>query len=1065
MKITEFSLNHRIAVFFIMFAVALGGVISYATLPRESAPDVKVPLITVAVPWSEASPVDIESSVTIPLEREIENLKGVKQVNSTSSEGVSITLIEFTPDVDVEQALQRVREKVDIAKTEFPDDVEDETVTELSFSEFPIMTITLSGADIPVLQKVAESIEDKVEQIPGVLDASIAGGIEEQIEIELDPEKLEAYKLPVDAIISRLRGENVDISAGGIDTGSLKPTVRLPGEFKTPEDVASLIVYEVDGVPIYMRDVATAKLSFKDATSYARRDGKPSVTISISKRAGANIIHIAKMIRYGLNKEKHLFPSGVEYDILVDESEAIEIMVADLENNILSGLILVLLVILLALGTRNAFFVALAIPFSMGLSFIVLQSLGVTLNMVVLFGLILANGMLVDNAIVIIENIYRHMGLGKSPFKAALEATSEVAWPVIAATATTVGAFGPMIFWPGMMGEFMRYIPITVIVTLISSLFVALVISPVIAATFMRVTGAKPTIVQSKFGGFGKRFLDMYERTLRIALRYPKTLLGLSLLSLIVTGGIYSLFDKGSEMFPEVEPKLAFIKIKTPEGTSLQRTDAIAKVVESRLPERRDLLKGIETTIGGIGAGDPMSGGADATHIARVTLSFKDFAERVGSPTDYLDEVRELISDIPGAEFEVQEMAMGPPTSAPINIEVAVDDETKLVETAKKIRRMVESVEGCIDVRDNITTGKPELRIKLNRQRAALLGLNTQWTGNYVKMLIGGRRIGGYDTGNDENDIIVRLPQDRRGDPVLLDEIRISTSDGRSVPLSTIATWEYVGGSGTIKRKNSRQILTVSANLVDGVMAEDIIKIIETKIEADRSSMPAGFRADFTGEQEDKKEAMAFLSKAFMIALVIISLILVLQFNSIAQSSIILGSVLLSLIGVIVSLIILQQPFGIIMTGVAIVALAGVVVNNAIVMIDYTNYLKKQGQPLFEAVVQAGRTRLRPVLLTAITTTLSLAPMAMQVNVDFRSLLVGDFGKFGIVVGGEGSAMWAPLATAVMFGLMIATVLTLVVVPAAYVLTAQWGDKAGEIYNRLLGRIDEPQKTSDELGD
>lgn len=1062
MKITEFSLNHRIAVFFIMFAVALGGAISYATLPRESAPDVKVPLITVAVPWPEASPVDVESSITVPLERQIENLKGVKKVESTSAEGISITLIEFTPEVDVEQALQRVREKVDIAKIEFPADVEDETVKELSFSEFPIMTITLYGADIAVLQKVAESIEDKVEQIPGVLDASIAGGVEEQIEIILNPEKLEAYKLPVDAIVSQLRGENIDVSAGGIDTGSMKPTVRIPGEFKKAEDLESLIVYEVDGKPVFLRDVATAKFSFKDATSYARRDGNPSVTINISKRAGANIIHIADMIKYGLNKEEQHFPSGVEYDILVDESDKIKIMVADLENNILTGLILVLLVILLALGLRNALFVALAIPFSMGISFVVLQAMGVTLNMVVLFGLILANGMLVDNAIVIIENIYRHMGMGKSPIKASLEATNEVAWPVIAATATTVGAFGPMVFWPGLMGQFMRYIPITVIVTLISSLFVALVINPVVAATFMRLTGTKQTFMQRKFGGAGNSFLDFYERSLRVALRYPKALLGVSLLALFVTAGVYSLFDKGVEMFPDVEPKLAFINIKAPEGTSLERTDALAKVVEDRLPPATELIKGVETTVGGIGAGDPMAGGADATHIARVTLSFWDMAERTGSPTEYLDNVRELIADIPGAEFEVKKMAMGPPTGAPINIEVAVNDETKLVETAKKIRRIVEGIDGCIDIRDNITTGKPELRIKLNRHRAALLGLNTQWTGNYVKMLIGGRRIGGYDTEDDENDIIVRLPQERRGDPVLLDEIRISTPDGRSVPLSTIATWEYVGGPGTIKRKDSRQILTVSANVAEGRQAAVLIAEITEKIDAVRGSMPAGFRADFTGEQEDQQEAQAFLTKAFVIAILIIFLVLVLQFNSVGQTGIILGSVMLSLIGVIVSLIVLQQPFGIIMTGVAIVALAGVVVNNAIVMIDYTNYLKSQGMQLVEAVVQAGRTRLRPVLLTAITTTMSLAPMALQVNVDFRSLLVGEFGKFGIIVGGEGSEMWAPLATAVMFGLMIATALTLMLVPAAYIITAKWGEKASEIYNRLLGRIDEPQKTSDE---
>ncbi|MHC4841578.1 MAG: efflux RND transporter permease subunit [Planctomycetota bacterium] len=1060
MKITEFSLNHRIAVFFVMFAVALSGVISYATLPRESSPDVKVPLITVAVPWPEASPLDVENSVTIPLERELENVKGVKEFESTSAEGISITLIEFNPDVSVEDALQRVREKVDIAKIEFPDDAEDETVNELSFAEFPIMIITLYGADIPVLQKVAESIEDKVEQIPGVLDVSIAGGVEEQIEIELDPEKLEAYKLPVDAIIAQLRGENVDISAGGIDTGSMKPTVRIPGEFKSPEDVESLIVYQKDGNPVYLRDVAAAKFGYKDATSYARRDGTPSVTVNISKRVGANIIDIAEMIKYGLAQEKHRFPSGVEYDVLMDASKDIKNSVADLENNILTGLILVLIVILLALGLRNALFVAVAIPFSMGISFVILQSMGVTLNMVVLFALILAQGMLVDNAIVIIENVYRHMGMGKSPYRASLDATSEVAWPVIAATATTVGAFAPMVFWPGMMGQFMRYIPITVITTLLCSLFVALVINPVVAGVFMRLSTKKPGQAAKKAAVVGGSFLAYYERFLRVALRFPKTLLALSVGALAFTIALYGVMDQGVELFPEVEPKLAFVNITAPQGTSLHRTDALAKIVESRLPNNPD-VKGVETTVGGIGAGDPMAGGADATHIARVTISFKDSEDRIGSPSDYLDEIRDLIVDLPGAEFEVQKQNMGPPTGPPINIEVGVDDEAQLVTTAKAVRRIVESTKGCIDVRDDIQSGKPELRIRINRKRAALLGLNTQWTGNFVKLLVGGRRIGGYETGDEENDIIVRLPENRRSDPALLDEIRISTPAGESVALSTIATWEYSGGPGTIRRKDGRQVLTVSANAADGMDKQKLIASITEKMEAMRGDMPEGFRADFTGEQEDMEEAGSFLLKAFLIAIATIMLVLVLQFNSISQAGIIIGSVVLSLIGVMVSLIVLQQPFGVIMTGVAIVALAGVVVNNAIVMIDYTNQLKREGRGVMDAVVEAGKTRFRPVVLTAITTTFSLLPMALKVSVDIRSLITGEFDKFGIVVGGDSSAMWAPLATAVMFGLMIATVLTLVLVPAAYLVTTRWGDKASAIYNRLLGRIDEPQVAAD----
>ena len=1047
MNVTNFSINHRVAVFVLMFGIAVLGIFSYFTLPRESSPDIKVPLVTVMVPWPQASPSDVENNITIPLERELKNLKGLTELTSTSAEGASITTCEFDPDIPVEEALQKVREKFDRAKVEFPADVEEETIEELSFSEFPIMIITLYGADVPVLERVAEELEDRMEQIPGVLDVGITGGLEPQIEIEIDPEKLEGYKLPVDQVIQTLRGENTDISAGGVDTGDVKPSVRIPGEFKTPDDVESLVVHSVDGRPIYLRDVATAKYTYKDPISYARRDGEPAVQLLVEKRAGADIIPITEMVKYGMREAKNEFPAGVDYAILTDESDNIRNMISDLENNILSGLVLVLLVIFFALGLRNALFVALAIPFSMAMSFFILQMMGLTLNMVVLFSLILAQGMLVDNAIVIIENIYRHIGLGKTPMQAAKEATQEVAWPVIAATATTVGAFFPMVFWPGIMGEFMSYLPVTVIVTLLCSLFVALVINPTIAAAFMRFKKPAESNLKKNVEGFGTQIISVYERILKAALRFPKTWLAGAFGVLVLTIVVYGMLGKAPVLFPDSEPKLAFVNITAPEGTSLEKTDALSKVVESRLPENPD-IKGIETTVGGVGAGNPMEGGADATHIARVTMSFKDQADRVGSPAQYLDDLRPLIVGLPGAEFEIKEQSMGPPTGPPVNVEVSVANETDLPEAMRKVRRIVEGVPGVIDVRDDLTLGKPELRISVDRQKAALLGLNTQWIGNFVKMLINGQRIGGYDDGSDERDIVVRLPASRRNDPTVLDEIRVSDRFGNSIPLSTVCTWDYVGGVGTIKRKDSQRILTVSANVADGYEAGVVLAEVSKRIEAEKGTMPAGFNARFTGESEDQEEAAAFLSKAFVIAMLVILFILVLQFNSTLQAGIILSSVILSTVGVMVSLIVLNQPFGIIMTGVGIIALAGVVVNNAIVMIDYINQLRTlHGLPLYDAIVEAGKTRLRPVMLTAITTTLGLLPMALQFSFDFR--------KLTFVVGGESSVWWAPLATAVIFGLMIATVLTLVLVPAAYLVTAGWTDRFRKFSKKLLGSPDE----------
>lgn len=1043
MIITNFSIAHRVAVVILAIGIAVMGAMAYITTPRESTPDIKVPLVTIAVPLPEASPEDVENGITIPLERQLKNLKGLKKLTSVSVEGMSITTAEFTPDIKVEDALQKVREKFDVAKVDFPSDAEDETISELSFSEFPIMIVTLYGAEVPLLQKVAERLEDKIEELPGVLDVKIAGGVEPQIEIIVDPEKLEAYQLPVNSLIAQLKGENINVSAGGVDTGTVKPSVRIPGEFKTAEDVQSLVVYNVEGRPVYLRDVATARLSYKDSVSYARRDGKPAVSVLIEKRVGANIIDITDMIKYGLAQAKAEFPTGVEYAILQDQSEQIRTMVADLENNILTGLLLVLIVVFLGMGLRQALLVALALPLSLGLSFVVLSSMGYTMNMVVLFSLVLAQGMLVDNAIVIVENIYRHMGMGKPPIRASKEAVKEVAWPVIASTVTTLCAFGPMVFWPGIMGEFMSFLPVTVIITLVSSLFVALVINPTLSSMFLRLrkqTAKSPTQLRVEAGG--KAVLDNYERVLRRALKWPKLLLAGGFAALIGTIVLYAAMGHGMELFPQAEPKLAFVNITAPEGTSLDQTDRIARVIESRLPDYED-LKGIETTVGGIGSADPMAGGAEATHIGRINLSFKDEADRIGSPKKYLDDLVPLLADIPGAEIEIKRQNMGPPTGAPINIEITCEDENDFAASVAQVRHIVEKVDGITNLRDDLRTGKPELRIKVDRQKAALLGLNSQWIGNFVKMLINGQRIGGYDDAQDERDIVVRLPLDRRNDPTVLENIRISDAMGNAIPLSTVCTWDYVGGPGTVRRKDGLRIHTVSADVREGFLADNVLKDVAKAIDAEKGSFPAGFNARYTGENEDKQEAINFLFKAFLWALLLILLVLVLQFNSLLQTGIIMSSVIMSLMGVMISLIVLAQPFGVIMTGVAVVALAGVVVNNAIILIDYTNQLRRGGLGLTDAIATAGRTRLRPVMLTAITTALGLLPTALHVSFDFR--------KFEVVVGGESAAWWGPLATALVFGLMIATFLTLVLVPCAYLVTAKWADwmgrKAGGLFN------------------
>ncbi|MCC6575288.1 MAG: efflux RND transporter permease subunit [Planctomycetes bacterium] len=1055
MPLTNFSTRHRIAVFVLMFFVTAMGAMSYMFLPRESFPDIKMPLVTVVVPLPEASPADVENGITIPLERQLKNLKGLDKLTSVSVEGASISTIQFESNVQVEDALQRTREKFNVAKSEFPDDAEDETIQELSFSEFPVLVISLYGAPVSVLQPIAEKLEDALEQAPGVLSANIAGSLEPEIQIDVDPERLTSFKLPVNNLIATLSGENVDTSAGGVDTGHVKPSVRVPGEFKTADDVNGLIVFkDANGKPVYLRDVATAKRSYKEPLSYARHNGKPAVSLSVVKRTGANILVMTAVCKEILRQAKEQFPSGVGYEIIVDNSTQIRNMVSDLENNVLSALVLVVLVIFLAMGLRNALMVSLAIPFSMLISFVVIQWMGMTLNMMVLFSLVLAQGMLVDNAIVTVENIYRHMSMGKKALKAALDGTREIAWPITTSTMTTLAAFAPMIFWPGMVGEFMRFLPICVIIVLTCSLFVALVINPVMAVTFMRVSRYGEGGLMAKWGGAGHMFLNAYEKFLRKCLSWPKLTTAAGIGALFGTFMLFGAANPGVEFFPPIEPVLAEINITAPVGTSIEQTDRIARVIESRLPPTED-LKGIETTVGGGGTANPFENGADATHLANITLAFKEYENRKGKPTDYLNSLYTLFEDIPGADIEIKRQQGGPPTGPPVNIEISVENEADLADATRKVRDIVATIPGIKDLRDDYRIGKPELRVRIDRQKAAMLGLTSQVIGSFVKMLINGRRIGGYDEGNEERDIVVRLPAERRNDPTVFDTIRISDLFGNPIPLSTVASLQYRGGAGTIRRVDAKRVATVSSNVQDGMDANVVRKAVAEAIGRDASVMPQGFSYALTGENEEQQKAGMFLMQAFMVAMGLVFLIIIAQFNSFTQSMIIMGSVIMSLIGVLISLLVCGQRFGIIMTGIGVISLGGVVVNNAIVLIDYANQLVREGHSVTEAAVIAGRTRMRPVLLTAITTLLGLLPMAVGISFDFF--------KFQWIVGGDSVQWWKPMATAVIFGLGVATILTTVYVPTLYVVSASVGRFTARVFAFLVNKdvgdgVDDPRK-------
>jgi len=1032
MLISNAAIRQRSTVFALMLIIVLVGIYSYIVLPRESTPDITIPYVLVVTPYEGVASSDIESLITNPIERKLRGLKNVEEIRSVSAEGSSMITVEFIPDVDIDDAIQWVRDKVDQAKGDLPDDLEsDPQILEINLSEFPVMMVAVSG-DVPetVLKGTAEELEEHIEEIPGVLDVVLTGGREHQVRVEIDPDRLAAYRISFNEVVAAVARENVNIPGGSIDIGQGKYLLRIPGEFTEPSQIDNLVMVVRDGKPIYYKDLATAEFTFEDATSYARLDSKPSVTLAVKKRTGENIIEVTDRVFALLEYAKPLLPEGVELSVTLNQSKDIRRMVSELENNILTGLILVVSVLFLFLGLRNSLFVAMAIPFSMLMSFVIIQALGMTLNMVVLFSLILALGMLVDNAIVIVENIYRHMQEGKSRVESAKTAASEVGWPIISSTITTLCAFFPMIFWPGIMGEFMKYLPMTLIITLSSSLFVALVINPTVCATLMRV---KPGEVQPDVER--TRIVRMYRATLEWALSHQGATIGLAVLLLFLIAGIYGGMVGakilGVELFPDTEPNRAFVEVKAPEGTSLDTTDSYVHRVEEVVAPEQDVKYAI-AEVGVAPSGESGSGNGTPSHIGKVSLEFVERKERHESSNDVLERVREGLTGFTGAEIKVEKEKNGPPTGPPVSIEVSGEQVVVLESLVAQVRERIKGIEGLVDLKDDFSRAKPEIRVLVDREKATLLGLSTADISVLVKAAISGSKMGVYRQGKDEYDIVVRLPEERRRNIADIESLLIPTNSGAPVPLTTVAKLELGTGFGSIRHIDQKRVVTISGNTV-GRNSNEVLADVQAGLA--NLDIPAGYRINYSGEQEEQQKATAFLEKAFLVAIFLIMLVLITQFNSVSQTFIVMTSVVLSLSGVFLGLILTLTNFGIIMTGIGVISLAGVVVNNAIVLIDYINQLRRGGMELYDALVRAGLIRFRPVMLTAMTTILGLLPMAVGVSFDFKS--------FSWEIGGESAQWWGPMAVAVIFGLAAATLLTLVVVPVLYALFARLKESMG----------------------
>jgi multidrug efflux pump subunit AcrB len=1092
--LSTFAINNRISVMVLVALVAIMGTVSYLTIPKESFPNITVPNIFVVTLYPGVSPEDMESLVTRKLEDELGNISEIKEMTSTSTEGYSSVVLEFDTGIDIEEALQKVREKVDLAKVELPEDAEEPLVQEVNLSEFPIMQINLSGDyDLEILKDIAEDLQDKIEAIPTVLGVDLTGGLEREVQVDVDLAKLKYYNLSFGDIIGAISAENVTIPGGDISVGTKSFLLRVPGQYQETAPIEDVVLKVNEGKPIYLRDIANVTFGFKERETYSTLDESPVITLGVKKRTGENILETYDRVSAILDDALPTLPPTTTYKITNDQSKDVKNMVSSLENNIISGLILVIGVLLFFLGVRNASFVGISIPLSMFLSFIILSALGITMNMIVLFSLILALGMLVDNAIVVVENIYRYLEEGYDNFESAKKGTGEVAGPIIAGTATTLAAFFPMIFWPGTVGEFMGYLPKTLIITLSSSLFVGLIINPVICALFMTIDGdtnkAQLTkrgkqilygmlalvllvLVVSSFVTWtmlivlgvllwllnkyvlaptGKWwqadglnvFIGTYENSLVWALNNRLKTVGIAFFVLIMSFVVLGVFNPGTEFFPEdIPPRDVYVQIETPVGSDVEFTRSVVDKVAERvknIPQASD-INTILAVSGAAISSDPAGGGGNSTHKGTVAINFVDYELREGDIFEAMDYMRnDLNGVIAGAKITVEKPQDGPPTGPPINLEIFGPDMTELTRISNDVLSALEadSIFAKMDgLETNLPDSRPEIRVEVDREKAGLYELNTNMIGMTVRQAINGVEASKFRDGKEEYEIVVRLAKEYRDDLSTLSDLTVF-HEGVQIPLSEVASWEISDGFGGIRHKESERVITVSADVRSGYQSNAVLAEAQQVLATYLNGLPPGYNYEWTGQQQEQDESFAFLGRAFLIAVFLIAFILVSQFNSIVKPVIILSSVVMSTAGVFYGLVTFQMAFGL-MAFLGLISLAGVVVNNAIVLIDYVDILRtRDGLDLRSALVQAGKVRFRPVILTAITTTLGLVPLAVGFNFDFITLVNNPLEFFThlgeyIYWGGEQAAWWGPMAIAVIVGLLFSTFLTLILVPVLY---------------------------------
>jgi multidrug efflux pump subunit AcrB len=1092
---TSWAIDNKLSVYVLVFIIAVFGLINYYTIPKEQIPEIVIPMITVTTIYPGTSPVDMENLVTRPLEKNLKSISGVKKITSRSVQDFSAIIVEFNTGIEIKDAKQRVNDAVDKTKSDLPTDPSfiEPAVMEIDLSEIPIQYINLSG-DIPLnrLKKYADDMQDRIETLKEITRVEIGGALDREIQIDIDMYKMRSTSLTFRDVEQAVSLNNMTVSGGNIDLQGMSRAIRVVGEVTNIEQIKDIVINSSSGALVKLGDIATIRDGFRQPENFARYDGKNVVTLNVIKKSGQNLLNASDKIKAIIaDMQKTKLPSNLIIEVTGDQSRNTRNTVNELNNTIILGFILVTIVLMFFMGLINALFVALAVPLSMAIAFLVLPWIGYSMNMLVMFAFIFALGIVVDDAIVVIENTHRIHRKTKMDIKSSAKfAAGEVFVPILSGTLTTLAPFFPLAFWPGIVGSFMVFIPVTLIITLFASLIVAYIFNPVFAVDFMKHDDEdapvnKPKVLKTTgliilislpFYLLGARgvanftvfiaisfllhelfghkvirkfqtttlpaIMQKYENTLKWVLKgkRPGYILGGMIALFVFTMILNNIVKPKVVFFPDSEPNTIMVYVKMPIGTEITVTDSVARMAEHRimrvLGEKNPIVESVVTNVAFLASDNSFDNSSKSSNLAKISVNFVEYKNRHGQSTGaYMSGMRDALKNIPGAEIVVDKEQNGPATGKPVNIEIAGEDLVELASTADRFKRYVDSLQigGIEELKSDFASTKPEIIIKLDRERANMEGISAATVGDAIRTGQLGKEVAKFREGEDQYSIMLRFEEDQRKDIEQLLNLTITYMDMnsgllRKIPLSVVAHVEYLNSYGQINRLNMKRVITISSNVLSGFNANLINTELRKVIPQFTKSSDIDIR--ITGEQEDQAESMVFLSKAMILCLFLIMFILITQFNSMSKALIIVSEVVFSLIGVLLGYMIFGMTISIIMTGMGIVALAGIVVRNGILLVEFTDVLKEQGVKTRTAIIQAGMTRITPVILTATATILGLIPLAIGMNINFATLLT-DLNPH-LHFGGDNVMFFGPLSWTIIFGLSFATFLTLVLIPVMY---------------------------------